>query len=169
MRVLASAVLSIIALTVSCGARADVPDTPAWNANVDQVTGLGFVLLVPPEGSVGAGLEFSTRYGIPLGPVVLAPGGRIGGYYIQERLIGAMLATGRVTVPLGPLAPFVHGGAGGGALFNPGDGGLAWLVGGGLMVHFGRSLVVGAEVNLQGITGTGFEALSIGPSVVIGG
>jgi hypothetical protein len=168
MRYCMSGLMVAVGLAVSPVARADVPDTPAWNANVDQVTGLGVAILVADDGSVGGGLELSTRYGFPVGPVILAPGGRTGGYYVQ-RLIGLLLGTGRVTLPLGPLAPFVQAGAGAGGLSNPGDGGLAWLVGGGLMIHFGSQLAIGAEVSWQGITGTGFEVLSIGPSLVIGG
>lgn len=148
---------------------AGVPDTPAWNANTGLVTGLGIAVLIPDEGSAGGGLEFSARYGIPVGPTVMAPGGRVGGYYLQERFIGILMPTFRVTVPLGPLAPFVQGGAGPGVLTNPSEAGLAWLVGGGLMVHFGGVLSLGAEVNLERITGTGFEVLSIGPTIVIGG
>jgi hypothetical protein len=37
------------------------------------------------------------------------------------------------------------------------------------MIHFGGVLSIGAEVNYQGITGTGFKVLSIGPTIVIGG
>jgi hypothetical protein len=150
-------------------ARAEVPDTPAWNANVGLVSGLGIALLLSDDGAAGGGLELSGRYGIPAGIVVLAPGARVGGYYLDDRFIGMLMPTFRVTLPLGPLAPFVHGGAGGGVLTNPGDGGLAWLGGGGLMLHFGDVLALGAEVNYEGITGTGFRVLSIGPTLVIGG
>jgi hypothetical protein len=145
------------------------PDTPAWNANVGFIRSTGIALLIPSEGSVGGGLELSARYGIPAGPFIVAPGARAGGYYMQERFIGVMMGTGRLTVPLGPVAPFVQGGAGIGGLTNPGDGGLAWLFGGGLMIHFGGALALGAEVNYTGITGTGLEVLSIGPVIVIGG
>src|SRR5690606_16429932 len=95
-----------------------VPDTPAWNANTGLVTGLGIAILIPDEGSAGGGLEFSARYGIPVGPTVMAPGGRVGGYYLQERFIGILMPTFRVTLPLGPLAPFVQAGAGPGVLTN---------------------------------------------------
>lgn len=74
-----------------------------------------------------------------------------------------------VTLPLGPLAPFVHGGLGGGGITNPGEGGLAWLGGGGPMIHFGGVLSLGAELNYRGITGTDYKALSIGPTIVLGG
>lgn len=158
----------LVCLAVPAHAQEFEPDTPAWSANVGEVTGLGLALLVA-DGSVGAGLEFATRYGFPIGPVVLAPGGRIGGYYVAERFVGMIMGTGRATLPIGPLAPFVQVGVGAGGLSNPGDAGLAWLAGGGLMIHFGYGLAIGAEVNWEGITGTGFEVLSIGPSLVIGG
>jgi hypothetical protein len=146
-----------------------VPDTPAWRANVGLVSGLGLAVLIPDEGSAGLGLELAGRYGVPVGPLVLAPGARVGGYYLQERVIGLLMPTFRVTVPLGPLAPYAQGGIGAGGITNPGEGGLAWLGGGGLMIHFGGVLSIGAEINYQGITGTGFKVLSIGPTIVIGG
>jgi hypothetical protein len=122
-------------------------DSAAWRANVGLVTGVGLALLFPEEGSAGAGLELSGRYGIPTGPVVLAPGATLGGYYLQERFIGVLMPTFRVTLPLGPLAPFGQGGLGGGMITNPGEGGLAWLGGGGLMIHFGDFFALGADIN----------------------
>ena len=97
------------------------------------------------------------------------PGGLLGGYFLQERFIGDLLGTLRLTAPLGPLAPFVQGGVGPGMVTHPGDAGVAWLGGGGLMLHFGGVLTLGAEVSYQGITGTGYKSLSIGPSITIGG
>jgi hypothetical protein len=164
-----SAALLIALIATPDVARGDVPDTPAWNSNVGFISGLGIAILFAEDGSAGGGLELSARYGIPASFVVFAPGGRVGGYYLDERFIGILMPTGRVTVPLGPFAPFVQAGAGAGVLTNPGDGGLAWLGGGGLMIHFGGVLSIGAEVNYEGITGTGFEVLSIGPTLVIGG
>jgi hypothetical protein len=150
-------------------AQEDVPDTPAWRSNVGFVTSIGFAVLIPDEGSAGFGLEPTIRYGIPTGPVIIAPGARLAGYFLSERFIWTLMPTLRVTAPLGPLAPFVHGGVGGGGITNPGEGGLSWLGGGGLMIHFGGVLSLGAELNYQGITGTDYKALSIGPTIVIGG
>ena len=147
----------------------EIPDTPAWRANTGLVTGIGFTVLVPEEGNLGFGAELAARYGMPVGPVILAPGGMLGVYFLQERVIGDLLGTLRLTAPLGPLAPFVQGGAGPGTLTNPGDAGVAWLAGGGLLIHFGGVLTIGAELNYQGITGTGFKSLSIGPTIAIGG
>jgi hypothetical protein len=147
----------------------DTPDTPAWNANVDSISSIGIAILVPDEGAIGGGLELSQRYGFALWPLIIAPGGRTGAYYVQHRFVAVLMPTVRATVPLGPLAPFVQGGAGLGGLTHPGQGGFAWLAGGGLMVHFGSAVAVGAEVNYEGIAGTGFKVLSIGPSLIIGG
>lgn len=150
------------------GAPREVPNTPAWNANVGFIKTTGIAILFA-DGSTGVGLELSARYGIPAGPFIVAPGARIGGYYIAERLIGVAMPTGRLTIPIGPLAPFVQGGAGVGGLTNPGDGGFAWLFGGGLMIHTKGALSFGAEINYSGITGTGLEVLSVGPVIMIGG
>jgi hypothetical protein len=146
-----------------------VPDTAAWRANTGLITGLGLAVLIPNEGDPGFGVELYGRYGIPAGPVILAPGALLGGYYLQHRFAGDLLGTFRVTLPLGPLAPFAQGGLGPGVRTNPSEGGLAWLGGGGLMIHLGRVLALGVEVNYQGITGTGFKTLALGPSIIIGG
>jgi len=144
-------------------------NTAAWRANTGLITGLGLVLLVPEEGAIGAGAQLYGRYGIPAGPVVLAPGALLGGYGLQRRFIGDLMGTFRVTLPLGPLAPFGQGGLGPALITNPSEGGLAWMGGGGLMIHFGRVLAIGAEVNYRAITGTDYKTLSIGPTIAIGG
>jgi hypothetical protein len=146
------------------------PDTAPWRANTGLVTGLGLALLLPSGGGdAGLGVELYGRYGIPAGPVILAPGALLGGYYLQHRFAGDLLGTFRVTLPLGPLAPFAQAGLGPGVRTNPSEGGLAWLGGGGLMLHLGEVLAVGVEVNYLAISGTGFKALTLGPSIVIGG
>jgi hypothetical protein len=58
-----------------------------------------------------------------------------------------------VTVPVGPLAPFVVGGVGFGGITNEGETGVALIGGGGLMIHFGHVFGLGAEMTYQTITG----------------
>jgi hypothetical protein len=118
---------------------------------------------------MGGGVVFDGRYGFRAGPTVLAPGGRLAGYIISSRFVGTAMPTFRVTLPVGPLAPYVVGGIGAGGLSNPSESGLALLGGGGLMIHFGRIVAVGAELTYQRITGTEFESLGIGPSLQFGG
>jgi hypothetical protein len=38
-----------------------------------------------------------------------------------------------------------------------------------LTIHLGSSIAIGAEIDYQGISHTGFETPSIGPAIVFGG
>lgn len=145
-------------------------DSAATSANRGLRIGLGPTLLVPSDGGpLGGGATLDGRYGIVAGPTVLAPGGRVAGYGISGRFVGEAMPTFRVTLPVGPLAPYVVGGVGGGWLSNPSESGLALMGGGGLMIHLGRIVAVGAEITYERITGTEVEWLAIGPSIVFGG
>lgn len=167
----ASVVAALVVTLASRQAAAqEERDSAAMSANRGLRFGFGPTLLLPSDGGPpGGGLVLDGRYGIKAGPTVLAPGGRLGGYVISERFIGTAMPTFRVTLPVGPLAPYVVGGVGGGWLSNESDSGVAWLGGGGLMIHFGRVFAIGAEVTYETITGTEFESLGIGPSIHIGG
>lgn len=139
-------------------------------ANRGLRIGVGPVLLLPTDGGpLGGGLDLSARYGFRAGPTILAPGGRVAGYLFSQRFAALGMPTFRVTVPAGPLAPFVMGGVGPGWISSPSEAGVALLGGGGLMVHFGRALALGAEVSYQTITGTELQSIAIGPSILIGG
>lgn len=151
-------------------AEAELPDTPAWRSNVGFQLGTGFLVLLPSGGgSAGVGAQMEGRYGFVLGPSVVAPGGELSLYWLSSRVIGTLMPTLRVTLPLGPLAPYVRGGVGAGGISNPGEGGLALLGGGGLMIHFSERVSLGVELSYQAITGTAFRGLSISPMLSIGG
>lgn len=141
----------------------------AWDANTGLIPGLSLALVVPHEGPLGGGAMVHARYGIPAGPVVLAPGAQMGGFVVQRHFIGNLMGNFRVTLPFGPLAPYVKGGLGPGVMTNPRDFGMAWMGGGGLMIHFWRAFAFGADVSYQAITGTEFGMFTIGPSIRIGG
>lgn len=144
-------------------------ESAAEAANKGFKLGLGPIVLVPTDGGpLGGGLILDARYGIGVGPLILGPGGRLSGYFISGRFIGTAMPTLRLTVPIGPLAPFILGGVGGGWLSNPSEGGVALLGGGGLMIHVGRVLAVGVEATYQAVTGTEFKTLAIGPALSIG-
>jgi hypothetical protein len=143
-------------------------ESAAVQANSGLHLGFTPILLVPTDGGpLGGGLAFDLRYGIEADPVIIAPGGRLAGYAISERFVGIAMPTARVTIPLGPLAPFLIGGVGGGWLSNPGESGVALLGGGGLMVHFGHVLAIGAEATYETITTTEIKAWAFGPAIAI--
>lgn len=146
-------------------------DSAAFSANRGFKIGIGPILLSPSRegGPWGGGLDLDGRYGIVAGPTVIAPGGRLAGYALSGRFIGTAMPTLRFTLPVGPLAPFVVGGIGGGWISNPSESGVAMLGGGGLMIHFGRVFAIGAEATYQTITGTEFHGLAIGPAISFGG
>lgn len=167
------AVLAVFTLAAPRIAHAeeDEGDSAAMAANRGFKLGIGPIILFPmrDNGPFGGGLIVDGRYGIKAGPTVLAPGARLSGYLISGRFIGTAMPTFRVTLPVGPLAPFVLGGVGPGFISNDSEAGVALLGGGGLMIHFGRFFAIGAEATYQVITGTEFRSLAIGPAISFGG
>ena len=126
------------------------------------------IFLPHGDGGVGFSLAGDFRYGYELGPVVLAPGVRLAGYFPSGYVALSALGTARLTVPMGPVGPYIMAGAGPGYVTKPSEAGLAFMAGGGLMIYIGRSFAFGAEAAYLGITGTGFRALFIGPSLLLG-
>ncbi|MDB4990974.1 MAG: hypothetical protein JWN04_6152 [Myxococcaceae bacterium] len=118
-------------------------------------------------GRLGFSIMGDYRYGIAVGPVILAPGVRVAGFFPSGYVALSALGTGRLTIPIGPVAPYVLGGVGPGYVTKPSQAGLSFLAGGGLMVHIGPSFGVGAEATYLGITGTNFRALFVGPSLLL--
>jgi hypothetical protein len=146
-------------------------DSVAMEQNRGLKMGVGPTLVLPlrSDGPYGAGLTVEGRYGIQVGPTVIAPGGRIAGYVIAERGVGLAMPTARVTMPVGPLAPYLLGGVGVGGLTNDSESGVALLGGGGLMIHFGRVIAFGAEATYQAITGTEMKTVTVMPVIAFGG
>jgi hypothetical protein len=163
-------VAALVATTRDAWAQEE-SDSTAMSANRGFKLGLGPTILLPSRdgGPYGGGLTLDGRYGIKAGPTVLAPGGRLAGYLLSSRFIGTAMPTFRITVPVGPLAPYILGGVGGGWISNSSEGGVALLGGGGLMIHFGRIFAIGAEASYQTITGTEFQSVAIGPAISFGG
>ena len=131
--------------------------------------GPALVLPLRDSGPYGVGLVVDGRYGIQAGPTVLAPGGRFAGYFISDRGVLTAMPTLRITVPVGPVAPYLVGGIGWGAMTSEYQSGLALLGGGGVMVHLGRIVAFGVEGTYQWINGTEFNTFTVMPVVSFGG
>jgi hypothetical protein len=171
LRTLSAAALVLGCVSGDAHAQEQGEENVAMRANRGVRVGLGPTILLPIRdgGPWGGGLTLDGRYGIKAGPTVIAPGGRLNGYVSSSRFIGMAMPTLRVTVPVGPLAPFLVGGVGGGWVTNNAETGLALLGGGGLMIHFGNVLAIGAEASYQTITNTEISSLTIGPALAIFG
>ena len=173
--------LAALALGLACShlgsparvvAQAEAPPS-AHEIVVAYNTGSRFSLapgiFIPQNGArVGFSLAGDYRYGVELGPIVLAPGLRLAGFFPSGFMALSALGTARLTVPLGPVGPYVMGGVGPGYVNKPSETGLAFMGGGGLMVYVAQAFAIGAEASYLGITGTRFRALFLGPQLLLG-
>ena len=171
MLVLLVTAAAVVGVSRNASAQEQREESAAMSANRGFKLGLGPTLLLPMRegGPYGGGLNIEGRYGIKAGPTAIAPGGLLAGYLISSRFIGLAMPTLRVTLPVGPFAPYAVGGVGGGWISNASEGGVALLGGGGLMIHFGRVFAIGAEATYQTITGTEFGGVALGPAFSFGG
>lgn len=172
---LAGLVLALAAALFPAAARAQqrYAEPTAREIVVAYNTGLRFSLapgVIVPRGSgrVGLSVAADLRYGIETGPVIVAPGVRLSGFFPSGFVALTALGTMRLTLPLGPVGPYVLGGAGPGYLSEPSRAGFAYQGGGGVMIHIGRSFALGVEATYLGITNSDFRALFVGPSLLLG-
>lgn len=122
------------------------------------------------RGKAGFALGVRFGYGFDTGPVILVPGVRLSGYFVDPNVYLGM-PTFKLVLPIDRFAPFVEGGAGvghvAGANSTPAETGAALMGGGGFMIHFSR-IAFGAEASYQVITGTPFKGFGFGPILAIG-
>lgn len=122
------------------------------------------------RGKAGFAIGLRLGYGFDLGSVILVPGVRLAGYFIDPNVYLGM-PTFKIVLPIDRFAPFIEGGAGAGHVDGSGSvgskNGAALLGGGGFMIHF-RPVAFGAEAAYQTITGTPFRGFSFGPILAIG-
>ncbi len=114
------------------------------------------------------GFAFGARfgYGIETGPVILVPGVKLDGYFLDPNVYLGMPMM-KVVLPIDRFAPFVEGGAGVGHVTDPAKTGLAAFGGVGFMIHPSASFAIGAEGTYQAILGTDFSGFGIGPILAI--
>ncbi|MDF2694706.1 MAG: hypothetical protein K0S65_3089 [Labilithrix sp.] len=123
------------------------------------------------DGKAGFALGLRFGYGFDTGPVILVPGIRLAGYFIDPNVYLGM-PTFKLVLPIDRFAPFIEGGAGVGHVSagdppNDAATGAALMGGGGFMIHFSR-VAFGAEASYQVVTGTDFKGFGVGPILAIG-
>lgn len=124
------------------------------------------------DGDAGFYLGLRLGYGLDLDTIIVVPGVRLAGYFLDPNVYVGMPVL-KVVLPIGRFAPFVEGGVGYGhvdaddASQIGSQDGLALLGGGGFMIHFPR-IAFGAEAQYQVVTGTGFKGVGVGPILAIG-
>lgn len=143
------------------------PDAREIVAAYNQGLRIGIApgVFIPARGGrVGFSVAADVRYGFRVAPaLVIAPGLRLGGYFPPRERIAMALGMLRLTVPIGPVGPYVMGGAGVGWVRTEETVGVAYLGGGGFMVHIGTRFGIGAEASYSAITSTRFRVIAVGP------
>jgi hypothetical protein len=135
--------------------------------DVDRATrgfkfgGAAGVFFRNPDDHVGFSLTGDLLWDFRLGPLILAPGARLTGYFASGSDGVGGFATLRAGFTLGPVVPFALGGAGFGFIARPNEWGFAYQGGGGLMVVFRRRLSLGLEASYQGFASTDFHATNL--------
>lgn len=118
------------------------------------------------DGEAGFALGLNFGYGIDTRHVIIVPGVRLAGYFLDPKVFTGIPAL-KLVFPLDRFAPFVEGGAGVGYITDPSKTGAALLGGVGFMIHF-RPVAFGAEASYQTITGTKFHGFGVGPILALG-
>lgn len=121
------------------------------------------------RGKAGFAVGLRFGYGFDTGPVILVPGVRLSGYFIDPNVYLGMPML-KLVLPIDRFAPFVEAGAGVGHVAGgsaSSETGAALMGGGGFMIHFTR-IALGAEASYQVITGTPFKGFGVGPILAIG-
>lgn len=149
-----------LAVLLMSGAAA--AEEPGWSFNFTPV-----VVLPKDDYRVGGGTDPEFRYSHDLGGVSLSAGGRIGAYYAKNLFGVTVMPTLRVTLPLGPVEPYLAGGVGYGWLPSAEHEGLSTMARFGTVFHFSDSFSIGVEGTLQQIRGSKFEFPSFGSMMSI--
>lgn len=119
------------------------------------------------KASFALGLRFG--YGFDLDTVIVVPGVRLSGYFMDPNVYLGM-PTFKLVLPIDRFAPFIEGGAGVGHVEGgsvAATSGAALMAGTGFMIHFSR-VAFGVEASYQTITGTPFEGFGVGPILALG-
>jgi hypothetical protein len=117
-------------------------------------------------GKAGLALGLGFGYGIDTPSVIIVPGVRLAGYFLDPNVYTAIPEL-KLVFPIDRFAPFVEGGAGVGHVADPSKTGAALLAGVGFMIHF-RPVAFGAAASYQTITGTKFHGFGVGPILALG-
>jgi len=141
-------------------ADADAPPKSAWSFNFTPV-------LMMPEGDyrLGGGVDPELKYTLDRGGVRLSAGLRVGGYYAKNLFGITTMPTIRLTVPVGPVEPYVSFGIGYGWLPESEQSGIATMSRIGVVFRFSEKFALGVEGTVQRIERSDFAFPSFGSAL----
>lgn len=149
---------SLAVLLVSGIASAD-ESPPGWS--------LGFtpVLLAKENGRWGGGADPELQYTVDVGGARLSAGGRVAAYYAKGVFGVTAMPTMRLTMPVGPLEPYVSFGMGWGWLPTEHHDDVATMSRLGIVYRFNKSIALGLEGTIQQIQESRFRFPSFGSAM----
>lgn len=154
-----NAILGLLSLTVLLAPSVGHADEnfSGWSFNLTPV-------LMPAKDQYrwGGGADPEVKYTVDLGAARLSAGARIGAYYARNLFGITAMPTLRLTLPVGPVEPYVAFGMGYGWLPRIGQEDVATMSRIGVVFRFSRSLAIGVEGTVQRIEGTEFRFPSLG-------
>lgn len=137
-------------------------DKSRWSLNFTPV-------LLAPHGAYhwGGGVDPELKYTLDRGGARLSAGLRVGGYYAKNLFGITAMPTIRLTVPVGPVEPYVSFGLGYGWLPKIDYSDIALMSRLGVVFRFSKSFAIGLEGTVQKIDGSNFSFPSFGSAVAI--
>lgn len=156
-----AASLALAALLFAGTASAE-DEKSGWSLNFTPV-------LVAPHDDYrwGGGVDPELKYTLDRGGVRLSGGLRVGGYYAKNLFGITAMPTLRLTVPVGPVEPYVSFGMGYGWLPKIEYSDIAAMSRIGVVFRVSESLGLGIEGTVQKIDGSDFAFPSFGSAVSI--
>ena len=156
------AVLSIIAaLLLPAAARAE-PNHSGWSVNFTPV-----LMFADKEHRFGGGADPELKYTLDLGGARLSAGARLSGHYAKNMFGITAMPTLRLTMPVGPVEPYVAFGMGYGWLPSVGHSDFATMSRLGVVFRFSERFAIGIEGTLQKLDHSSFQFPSFGSMVAI--
>lgn len=146
---------------------------PASAHAADEHSGWGFnftPVLLPPsdEYRLGGGLDPELKYTRDLGGARLGAGARIGGYYAKNRFAVTAMPTLRLTVPVGPVEPYVSFGMGYGWIPSAKHDDVATMSRLGVVFRVTERVAIGIEGTVQKIDDSEWRFPSFGSAISFG-
>ena len=137
-----------------------LPNKSGWSINFTPV-----VMFANDNYRFGGGADPELKYTLDLGGARLSAGGRISGHYAKNLFGVTVMPTLRLTMPVGPVEPYVAFGMGYGWLPSVGHGDFATMSRLGVVFRFSERFALGFEGTLQKLDRSEFRFPSFGSMI----
>lgn len=152
-------VMALAALVLPAQAAA-LENKSGWSINFTPV-----VFFPDHDYRFGGGADPELKYTLDLGGARLSAGGRLSGHYAKNIFGVTVMPTLRLTMPVGPVEPYVAFGMGYGWLPSEGHGDFATMSRLGVVFRFSERFALGVEGTIQKLDHSDFRFPAFGSMV----